>query len=362
MTVPDDTPAPAEPEAPLPTIPAATWSVPVFLLGLALVLAGLVAGSMLLIDYIRPAPVFCDPHGGCAALKRTIFAYPFGIPMPVFGISGFVAMGLAWVTPGRRMQLTQGVVGISAGLMGLGLIGVQLSMKTVCPFCFVTDTSAIVLAALGYVRLSRGIDPPAIAPLRGLGIVAITGAAIVPAAVGASRAPNYEVPDVIRAEMEKTPMGKTTVVDFVDFECPFCRATHEQLKPVLAQTQGRVRVARKHVPLRMHLHAKDAALAACCAEKMGKGDAVAEALFSMPPEQMTPEGCAKAAREAGLDEAAFAECVKDPTTEERIKQDSETFRAADGHGLPTLWIDTVKLEGEQERADLEAAFKKVGAL
>lgn len=323
---------------------------------------GAVASSMLLVDYIRPAPVFCNAAGACAAMKRTIFAYPFGIPMPVFGLSAFVALGLAWVVPGRRMQLTQGVVGLSAGLIGLGLISVQISMGTICPFCAVTDTAALGLAALGLLRMSRRYDPPASLAFKGAGVGATTLAAIVPMAVGLSRAPSYTVPRVIHEEMAATPLGKVTLVDFVDFECPFCRATHAELKPVLAQAGGKVRVARKHVPLRMHPHAMDAARAACCGERLGKGEEVAEALFSMPPEEMTSEGCAKVAKEAGLDPAAFAACLGDPAIEARIKKDAETFRAAEGHGLPTLWVDTIKLEGAQDRADLEAAFRKVGAL
>jgi predicted DsbA family dithiol-disulfide isomerase len=165
-----------------------------------------------------------------------------------------------------------------------------------------------------------------------------------------------DVPATIAEEIRKTPRGKVTVVDFVDFECPFCRMTHAELGPLLAERKDQVRVARKHVPLRMHAHAMDAARAACCGEKLGKGDEMAEALFTTEPSALTPEGCADLAAKHGLDVARFGECMKDPETDARIHADGEAFRAAHGHGLPTLYIDGTKLEGAQERTVLTRAL------
>ena len=165
------------------------------------------------------------------------------------------------------------------------------------------------------------------------------------------------VPAVIADEMRQTPRGKVTVVDFVDFECPFCRMTHEQLGPLLETHKDQVRVVRKHVPLRMHAHALDAAKAACCAERLGKGAEMAEALFTAPPEELTPEGCEALAVKYGLDATAFRDCVKDPAIQARIDADRETFRAAHGHGLPTLFIGETKLEGSQERAVLASTLE-----
>src|SRR6185295_5203511 len=110
--------------------------------------------------------------------------------------------------------------------------------------------------------------------------------------IGFNRRPiPVDVPPVIALEMKGTGRGKVTVVDFVDFECPFCRLTHAELAPAIEARRAKIRVARKHVPLRMHRHALDAAKAGCCGETLGKGDAMADALFSAPTEALTPEGC-----------------------------------------------------------------------
>src|SRR5215471_12266119 len=92
------------------------------------------------------------------------------------------------------------------------------------------------------------------------------------------------LPPPIAAEMQKTPRGQATVVEYVDFECPFCRRLDDVLAPVLAKYPGRVRVVRKHVPLtKIHPHAEAAARASVCAEAQGQGDAMADALFRAPP-------------------------------------------------------------------------------
>jgi predicted DsbA family dithiol-disulfide isomerase/uncharacterized membrane protein len=319
--------------------------------------AALVASSLLLVDYVRPAPVFCGEGGGCGLVKKTVFAYPLGIPMPLLGIGGFLAIGLAGLLPGRRARIAQATLAAFAGLVAVGLLVVQAMMKTVCPFCFVADVSALVLLGLSVARVLRGWDPPAKKGQLAGGVVAICVAVAAPVTVGMmKKAIPLDIPSVIADEMHQTPRGKITVVDFVDFECPFCRMTHADLGPLLAERKDKVRVARKHVPLRMHPHATDAARAACCGEKLGRGDEMAEALFTTPPSELTPEGCEELAGKHGLDVARFKDCVKDPETDARIKADGETFRAAHGHGLPTLYIDGTKLEGAQEREVLQSTL------
>jgi protein-disulfide isomerase len=162
------------------------------------------------------------------------------------------------------------------------------------------------------------------------------------------------VPDQIAQELGKTPKGKATVIDFVDFECPFCRMTHEELTPVMAKHKDQLRVVRKQVPLtRIHPHAMTAAIAACCSEQLGQGDAMAEALFATPAEDLTPAKCEELAEKLGLPLDAFRTCVADPKTQDRIKEDTAMFRSTGGLGLPTLWIDRTKLEGAQPTETLE---------
>ncbi|HKP55250.1 MAG TPA: vitamin K epoxide reductase family protein, partial [Polyangiales bacterium] len=62
----------------------------------------LAASAMLFVDYVRPAPVFCAPDGGCGLVRQTAFAYPLGVPLPAIGVLGMFAVAVSGLIPGRR--------------------------------------------------------------------------------------------------------------------------------------------------------------------------------------------------------------------------------------------------------------------
>jgi protein-disulfide isomerase len=328
-----------------------------FWLTIAVVAVALVASAVLFVDYVRPAPVFCAADG-CADVKKTIFAHPLGVrwlPLPVFGIGGFFAIALLALVPGRRARIAQACLAVFAAIVGLGLIAVQMDMGTICKYCAITDTASVLVAGLSILRAVRAWDPPP-------GKVHVGGAAIatllaigVPVGVGFGRKTlPADIPPVVAEELHKTPSGKITIVDFADFECPFCRNAHAKLLPLLEAHKGEVRVVRKNVPLRMHPHAMGAALAQCCAQNQGKGDEMAERLFTTS--DLSADGCVKLATELGLDVEKFKTCVADPVTEARVKADIETFRAAKGHGLPLLFVGAHRIDGEPQDDELRGLF------
>lgn len=308
-------------------------------------LVALAASSVLLVDYVRPVPVFCAQDGGCSAVRHTSFAYPGGLPLPAFGIAGFLLVAALLCVRGRRARMLQlGVTGV--GAVGAAfLIALQVRLGTICPYCMVADIGAIVSVGVAYVRARRAIDRPPGRILFGaaLGLAALCVG--MPAALGSFLEP--KIPAAIRAEIAKTPRGRATIVDFVDFQCPFCRQTHKDLAPLLVAHAAEVRVVRKHVPLAMHAFARDAARAACCAEQRGKGDEMADAIVEAPLSELTPDGCAGLGARLGLDPGALRACMSDPATDARIDADRALFQAVGGQGLPTLWIGTQKIEGAQ---------------
>jgi uncharacterized membrane protein/predicted DsbA family dithiol-disulfide isomerase len=316
-------------------------------------LSGLVASAMLLVDYVRPAPVFCAEGGGCDALKHTAFAMPFGVPMPAFGVVGFFAIGVAALLGGHRARLAQLGLAVVAALVGLTLLVVQLRLGQLCVYCCVADVSGIVSAIVAFARLR--LAPSAPVPR----LATVSGGAALGVALLAPLVAGFRIsttPQVIRDEIAKTPRGVATVVDFVDFECPFCRMTHAELQPLLAEHGNRVRVVRRQVPLRIHRHAMDAARAACCGERMGQGDAMANALFTAPEDDLTPEGCEKIAQKLGLSLEPYRACVKDPATDALIAADKAEFQAAGGYALPTIWIGEEQIIGAQPREALAKAL------
>ncbi|MDP9002425.1 MAG: thioredoxin domain-containing protein [Myxococcota bacterium] len=318
------------------------------------VIGGVAASAALLVDYLRPRPVFCAVGGGCDAVRHTAFAAPLGIPMPAIGVTGFLAIGVIALVPGRRARLVQLALSAIAGVVGLLLLGVQASMGDFCPYCVVSDACGIASAVAAGGRLWQAAQA---APPRGLTYAGAGGmvlATLLPL-VGGFRASG--VPKVIREQISKTSRGAVTIVDFVDFECPFCRMTHAELEPLVEAHNEHIRLVRLQVPLRSHPHALDAALASGCGDQLGKGDAMANALFAAPVDQLTPEGCERLAQSLSLPLDAYRACIADPGTAARIEKDRADFKAAGGYALPTIWIDELELVGAQPRDILAHAIE-----
>ncbi len=320
------------------------------------VAVGLATSTLLLVDYLRDVPVICAEGGGCDAIKHSVYARPLGVPVPLLGVLGFLALGTVALIRGDRARVIYVRVAAAAAAVGVLLFVLQAKMGTFCPYCVVTDAAALLVGVVALLRArSRWDVPQERRPWVGGGALAF--AFLAPLAFAVLKRPI--LPDVIREELAKAPAGRAVVVDFVDFECPFCRLENADLSPMLAARKDKLVVVRKMVPLtRIHPHALDAARAACCGEKLGKGDAITEALFTAPEDDLTKEGCEKIATSLGLDANAFRACFTDPDTEARIRADRETFNRASvkGDGLPLLFIGEKKLMGAQDPETLTGAL------
>jgi predicted DsbA family dithiol-disulfide isomerase/uncharacterized membrane protein len=334
-----------------------------------LVLAALVASAALFVDYLKPAPVFCEEGGGCGAVKQTIFAHVYGVPTPAIGLFGMAIIGLSLLSAVSWAPAITLLVSSFGALIAAYLISVQARMGVYCVYCMTFDTVMVLLPFLAAIRLriSAGAKALPVAPpfgwRAGAGGVLVLGA-LTPALVGHFRKPH--VPDAILKEMEATPAGKVTIVDFVDFQCPYCRMMHATLGPLIARDKDRIRMVRKNVPLtRIHIHADIAARAEVCGEKLsGNGppaQALVERLFSMPEDDLVQDNIVAAAQEVGLDAAAFTSCLTDPATDARLAEDAAAFKSVGGRGLPLLYIGAHRLEGAQDGPAVDAALRQAEA-
>jgi protein-disulfide isomerase len=160
------------------------------------------------------------------------------------------------------------------------------------------------------------------------------------------------LPDVVAREQRP---GEVAIVDFIDFECPYCRMLHGRLTAAIDQATksgARVRVVRKMVPLvDKHPGALAAAIAWCCAEKQGKADAMAEALVAAPTDELTGEGCEKLAAKVGCDMDRYRKDAADPSTRARIDHDLADARAAGIRSLPTVYIGSTAFVGAAAQTD-----------
>jgi predicted DsbA family dithiol-disulfide isomerase/uncharacterized membrane protein len=315
-------------------------------------IVGLAASAILLVDYINPSMMFCDSGGGCDIVRQSRFAHLLGIPTPAFGVAFFVAALALSLVPNRKARgLLVGISGLGLGA-GLGFIAIQaFVLHAFCKFCLVVDGSASLLFAI--VFASRNLEDELTMATR-LGFAVVGGLAL--AAPFGVRALNPPVnPDPI-AEMptpgiivdEQRP-GVVTIVEFVDFECPYCRRLHHTIETLTKEYGGKLRLVRKEHPLTsMHPHAMTAARAECCAEEFDKGDQMAEELYAAPPEELTREGCEKIAVKLGIDADSWRACLKSDKPNDKIISDQkDAAKAGVGEEAPVFWIGKKRYLGAQ---------------
>jgi uncharacterized membrane protein/predicted DsbA family dithiol-disulfide isomerase len=305
---------------------------------IAAAIVGLGASLTSLIDDLGGAPTFCA-ETGCEIVRTSAWARPLGIPMSVLGVAFYTAaLALAFVQAPRLRR----ALALAGGAWAAWLIALQaFVIGAWCKLCLVADPAAIVHAVL-VVAGARALAPAPrrLVPLAPavLAVVAALGAWTQgPAAVAP---PPPGVPEsVARAQVA----GAVTVVEFVDFECPFCRAMQARLEQAAERSSAPVRIVRKMVPLPQHAGAAPAALAYCCAEAQGHGDDMARALFAAPPAELTPEGCEAIAARVGCDLDRYRADL--PAAAQRVAADLTDAGRAGVQALPTLFIGGERITG-----------------
>lgn len=323
---------------------------------LAVAVVGLGASIASLVDYLGASPAFCA-ESGCATVRESVWSHPLGVPMPVLGVAFFAAaLALGFIEAPRLRRTLAGVGALWAVL----LLAMQaFAIGAWCKLCVVAD-----VAAIGYaLAVLAGARALPFSLWRGVALTSWLAAAIAVLGLWTHAPPAAEPvassgqPGFVEAAQVA---GAATVVEVVDFECPFCRRMQERLEAAIHQTGGPVHVVRKMFPLSMHPHAMAAALAYCCADAQGKGDAMAAALFAAPPEDLTPEGCERLALGVGCDLERYRRDLAGvaPT---RVAAETAEVRAAGVHSLPTLFIAGERIVGAGKSADELAALLRRAA-
>ncbi len=129
-----------------------------------------------------------------------------------------------------------------------------------------------------------------------------------------------------------------TVTVFTDFECPFCRMAHQQIKDLAARYTESVRVLFKNFPLNMHKDARTAAYAAACAHLQGKFWPYADLLFENQ-EQLDTSSLYKYAEQVGLDMDKFKESMESGQGEKIVDADIAEGVELGINGTPGVFIN-----------------------
>ena len=144
-----------------------------------------------------------------------------------------------------------------------------------------------------------------------------------------------------------------TIVEFSDFQCPFCLQAQSILSSLLAKYQGQLKLAFLDFPMRsLHPQAEIAAEAARCAEQQGKFWQYHDALFA-DQTKLDEAGLIQSAQSVGLEENAFEACLKAGTFRAQIEQDVQEGAKNGVAGTPAFFIDGIPVNGAQPQAEFE---------
>ncbi len=135
-----------------------------------------------------------------------------------------------------------------------------------------------------------------------------------------------------------------TLVEFSDFQCPYCAAAVGQIKEVLKLYPTQVKLIFKQFPLETHPQADLAAAAAVAAQKQGKFWAMHDAMFAHP-EDLSRNGILNLARQNGLDMKRFEDDIDSTVVREAVVRDVQDGNHAGVEGTPTLFVNGQRYNG-----------------
>jgi protein-disulfide isomerase len=154
-------------------------------------------------------------------------------------------------------------------------------------------------------------------------------------------------PDPARAY--NLPVGKSptkgpdnapiTIVEFSDYQCPFCARSEPLVRDALAAYPTQARLVYKHFPLSaIHPQALPAALAAAAAQKQGKFWEMHEKLFANQ-RALAPEQIKEYARQIGLNLARFEADMQSDEIKAMVQEDAQLAQRVGVRGTPTIFVN-----------------------
>jgi protein-disulfide isomerase len=148
-----------------------------------------------------------------------------------------------------------------------------------------------------------------------------------------------------------------TLVEFSDYQCPYCQREEQAIKDLLKAYPTQVRLVVRDFPLEMHAYARPAARAAICADQQGHFWEMHDRLFA-DPTALDDDGIARSAKELGLDAAKFGKCMNARETERKVVESQQAGEEAGVDGTPALFLNGRPFAGAVSFSDLKTVVEE----
>jgi protein-disulfide isomerase len=179
-----------------------------------------------------------------------------------------------------------------------------------------------------------------------------------------------EAPELPRIEVE--PKGPSrgpatapvTIVEFSDFQCPFCGREYPVIEKLMKEYDGKVRLVFRNFPLDFHPFAQKAAEAAACAADQSKFWELHNKMFENQ-QKLAVDDLKGYAKSVGVaDESKFDKCLDSGEKKDQIQADEKAGSEAGVNGTPAFFINGIFVNGaqpyEQIKQTVDRELKKKG--
>ncbi len=189
-------------------------------------------------------------------------------------------------------------------------------------------------------------------------------AGAAPAAAAAPAADNAPADVAIGdSPVKGDSKAPVTIVEFSDFQCPFCGRVEGTITQVMNDYKGKVKFAFKNEPLPFHNNAMIAAQASLAAKSQGKFWEMHDKMYANQ-QALTRDNLVGYAKELGLDTGKFEKDLDSQSIKDAIAKDQSEAQKAAANGTPTFFINGRRLVGavpvDQFKTIIDDELKKSG--
>lgn len=150
-----------------------------------------------------------------------------------------------------------------------------------------------------------------------------------------------------------------TLVEFSDFECPFCAKFAPTLDKILSDYKGKVRLVYKYYPLSFHPNAQKAAEAAECASEQGKFWEYHDKLFANLDNGFSVDNFKQWAGDLDLNTAKFNKCLDSDKYADKVQADSQEGSEKGVSGTPATFVNGELVSGALPYASFKQVIDKL---
>jgi protein-disulfide isomerase len=178
-------------------------------------------------------------------------------------------------------------------------------------------------------------------------------------------APNYGPVKELDAKVDHVlgkANAKITMIEYSDFQCPYCSRHLPTIKQIMAQYPNDVKLVYRHYPLsQIHPNAQKAAEASECVAKIGGNDKFWQMHDKLFENQATlgTDTYKRLAGEVGVDVAKFTTCLDSGEMAGRVAQDVTSGNDAGVSGTPATFVNGTMLEGAQPVTAFQAEISRI---